>query len=59
MWISKKGMRSDHSDVRLDFMNRSNKYTNTFIKKPVIYWKAIKERDDVNENFNVNLRNRL
>ena len=25
----------------------------------MIGWKAIKERDDVNENFNVNLRNRL
>ena len=57
--VSKKGKRSDHSTVRLDFMNRSIKHKTTFIKKPVIDWKAIKERDDVNEKFNVNLRNRL
>ena len=57
--VSKKGMRSDHSAVRLDFMNQSIKYKTTFIKKPVIYWKAIKDREDVNEKINVNLRNRL
>ena len=49
-------MRTYHSAVRLDFMNRSIKYKTTFINKPVIDWKAIKERDDVNENFNVELR---
>ena len=52
-------MISDHSAVRLDFMNRSIKYKTTFIKKPVINWKAIKDRGDVNENFNVNISNRL
>ena len=57
--VSKKGMRSDHSAVRLEFMNRSIKYKTTFIKKPVIDWKAIKEKDDVNKKFNINLRNRL
>ena len=57
--VYKKGMRTDHSAVRLDFMNLSNKYKNTFIKKPIIYSKAIKEREDVNKKFNVNLRNRL
>ena len=40
-------------------MNRSIKYKTTFIKKPVIDWKAIKERDDVNKKINVNLRNRI
>ena len=34
--VSTKGMRSDHYDVRLDFMKRSIKYKTTFIKKPVI-----------------------
>ena len=29
--VSKKGMRSDHYAVRLDFMNRSIKYNTTFI----------------------------
>ena len=57
--IPKKGMRRDHSAVRLEFVNRSIKYKTTFIKKPVIDSKAIMERDDVNKNFNVNLRNRL
>ena len=57
--VSKKGMRSDHSDVRLELMNRSIKYKTTFIKKPVIDWKDIKEKDDVNEKSNANLRNRL
>ena len=31
--VSKKRMRSDHSAVRIDFMNRSIKYKTTFIKK--------------------------
>ena len=52
-------MRSDQAAVQLDFMNRSIKYKTTFIKKPVIYWKDIEEKDDVNKNLNVNLRNRL
>ena len=52
-------MRSDHSAVRLEFMNQSIKYKTTFIKKPVIDWKSIKEKDDANKIFNVNLRNRL
>ena len=56
---SKKGMRIDHSAVRLDFMNRSIKYNTTFIEKPVIDWKDLKEKDDVNLKINVNLRNRL
>ena len=57
--LYKKRMRSDNSAVRIDFMNRSIKYKTIFIKKPVINCKYIKERDNVNENFNVNLRNRL
>ena len=57
--VSKKGMIRDHSAVWLYFINRSIKYRTTFIKKPVIDWKNIKERDDVNEKINVNLRNRL
>ena len=57
--ISKKGTRTDHSSVRLEFMNRSIKYKTTFIKKPVFYWKAIKEKDYVNKTFNVNFKNRL
>ena len=47
--ISKKGMRSYHSAVQLEFMNRSIKYNTAFIKKPVIDWKAIKEKDDVDK----------
>ena len=57
--ISKKFMRINHSSVRLEFMNWSVKYKTTFIKKLVIDWKAINEKDDVNKIFNVNLRNRL
>ena len=55
--VSPKGMRSDHSGVYLDLLNRSIEYKSTFIKRPVIYWKAIKERGEVNENLN--LMNRL
>ena len=43
--ILKKGMRSDHFAVQLEFMNRSIKYKTTFIKKPVIDWKAILRRE--------------
>ena len=57
--VPKKGMRSYHSSVQLEFMNRSIKYKTTFIKEPVIDWKAIKEKDDVNKIFNIHLRNRL
>ena len=57
--ISKTGMKSDHSAVRLEFTNQSIKFKTTFSNKPMIYWKSIKEKDTVNKTFNVNLRNRL
>ena len=57
--VSKKGIRSDHSDVQLDFMSQSIKYKTTFIKKTAIDWKAMKEEDDVNKEINVNSRNGL
>ena len=47
--ISKKGMKIDHSAVRLEFMNPSITYKNTFIKTRVIDCKAIKKKDDVNK----------
>ena len=40
--ISKMGMKSNHSAVRIEFTNRSIKFKTTFIKKPVIDWKTIK-----------------
>ena len=40
-------------------MNRSIKFKTTFSKKPVIDWKSIKEKEEVNKKFNINLRNRL
>ena len=52
-------MKSDHSVVRLEFVNQSIKFKTTFFKKPVIDWKYIKEKEEVNKKFNVNLRNRL
>ena len=52
-------MKSDHSAVQLEFTNRSIKFKTTFFKKPVIDWKSIKEKEEVNKKFNVNLRNRL
>ena len=55
--ISKTVMKSDHSDVRLEFTNRLIKFKNNFIKKLAIDWKSIKEKDEVNKKFNVNLRN--
>ena len=57
--ISKTGMKSDYSAVRLEFTNQSIKFKTNFFKKPVIDWKYIKEEDEVNKKFNVNLRNRL
>ena len=57
--IYKTGMKSDHSAVRLKFTNRSIKFKTAFFKKPVIDWKSIKEKEEVNKKFNVNLRNRL
>ena len=56
--ILKTGMKSDHSAVRLEFMNRSIKFKTTFFKNPVIDWKSIKEKGEVNKKFNVSLRNR-
>ena len=57
--ISKMGIKSDHSAVRLEFVNRLIKFKTTFFKKPVIYWKYIKEKEEVNKKFNVNFKNRL
>ena len=57
--ISKTGMKSYHSAVRLEFVNRLIKFKTTFFKKPVIDWKSIKEKEGVNKKFNANLRNRL
>ena len=42
--ISKTGMKSDHSAVRLEFVNRSITFKTTFFKKPLIDWKSIKEK---------------
>ena len=55
--ISKTGMKSDHFSVRLEFVNRSIKFKTNFYKKPVIDRKSIKEKEEVNKKFNVNLRN--
>ena len=52
-------MRSDHSAVALEFMNRSTKYKSIFVKQPVIDWKAIKECEEVNENFYFELMTKL
>ena len=49
LWHIKMGMKSDHSVVRLEFTNRSIKFKTKFIKKPVIDWKNIKEKDEVNK----------
>ena len=57
--ISKTGMKSDHSKVQLEFVNRSIKFKTTFFKKPVIDWKYIKEKEGVNKKVNFNLRNLL
>ena len=57
--ISKTGMKSDHSAVRLEFVNISTNFKTNFSKKPVIDWKSIKEKEEVNKKFNVNLRNQL
>ena len=57
--VSKKGTGIDHAAVRIHFMKRSIKYKTAFTKKPVIDWKFIKERGDINEEFNVNLRNQI
>ena len=57
--ISKTVIKSDHSAVRLEFTNRLIKFKTNLFKKPVIDWKYIKEKEEVNKKYNVNLRNRL
>ena len=57
--ISKTGMKSDHFSVRLEFVKRSIKFKTTFSKKLVIDWKSIKDKEEGNKKFNVNLRNQL
>ena len=52
-------MRSDHLAVALDFMNQSIKYQSTFVKRPVIDWKTIKEGEEVNETLNFKLMTKL
>ena len=52
-------MRSNHSEVALEFMNRSTKYQSTFVKRPAIDWKTIKESEEVNEKTNFKLKIKL
>ena len=52
-------MRSDHSSVALEFMNRSIKFQSTFVKHTVTEWKTIKECEEVNENLNFKLKTKL
>ena len=52
-------MKSDHSAVRLEFVNSSINFKTTFSRKLLIDWKSIKEKEEVNKKFNVKLRNRL
>ena len=40
-------------------MNRLIKFKTNIFKKPVIDWKYIKKKEEVNKKSNVNLRNRL
>ena len=52
-------MRSDHSTVALEFMNRSIKYKYNFSKQPVIDCRTIKEFEEVNKIINFKLMTKI
>ena len=47
------GVQSDHSAVRMVFLNRSIKFKLDFVEHPVIDWKGIQIIPELNENFNL------
>ena len=53
------GMRSNHSEVRFTFSNRSFKFNFTYVGRPVIDWKRIQDCEDNNQLFNVTLQHML
>ena len=53
------GVQSDHSAVRMVFLNRSIKFKLDFVEHPVIDWKGIQIIPELNENFNLILQFKL
>ena len=53
------GVRSDHSDVRWYFLNRSIKFKSNFIERPIIDWKSIQRIPELNDKFNLILHGKL
>ena len=52
-------VRSDHSAVRMVFLNRSIKFKSNFFDHPVIDWKGIQRLPELNEKINLILQFKL
>ena len=53
------GVRSDHSAVKMVFLDRSIKFKSNFVEHPVIDWKGIQRLLELNETFNLILQFKL
>ena len=53
------GVRSDHSAVRIIFLNLSIKFKSNFIERPIIDWKSIQQIPELNDKFNLILHGKL
>ena len=53
------GVRSDHSAVKMVFLDRSIKFKSNFVEHPVIDWKGIQKLPELTKNLNLNLQFKL
>ena len=53
------GVRSDHSAVRMVFINRSIQFKSNFIERPIIDWKSIQRIPELNDKSNLILHGKL
>ena len=53
------GVRSNHSAVRMLFLNCSIKFKSNFIERPIIDWKIIQQIPELNDKFNLILHGKL
>ena len=53
------GVPSDHSAVRMVFLNRYIKFKSDFVENPVINWRGVQRLPELIENLNLNLQFKL
>ena len=57
--VSHIGVRSDHSAVRMTFLNRTIKFKTRNNERPIIDWSNIQKDVELNKKFNLILDDKL